>query len=58
MGREHEAVAADHDDISGGLSLREIAQRLEEGGHEPKAGERWHPTQVMRVLARADKKAI
>jgi DNA invertase Pin-like site-specific DNA recombinase len=35
-----------------GLSLREIAARLADAGHQPKVGERWSPTQVARILSR------
>lgn len=38
-----------------GLSLREIAATLEAEGLTPKAGGRWAPTQVARVLAYADR---
>ena len=34
-----------------GLSLRQIAARLEEGRHRPKVGDRWSPTQVLRILS-------
>jgi DNA invertase Pin-like site-specific DNA recombinase len=33
-----------------GLSLRQIASRLEADGRSPKSGKRWHPTQVARIL--------
>lgn len=36
-----------------GLSLREIARRLEAEGHRTKRGGRWHPQTVARVLRRA-----
>jgi DNA invertase Pin-like site-specific DNA recombinase len=34
-----------------GASLRTIAARLDEEGHRPKRGERWHPMSVSRILA-------
>lgn len=37
-----------------GLSLRQIAARLDEDGFRPKRGGRWHPTVVRRVLARVE----
>lgn len=35
-----------------GRSLREIARTLDEEGHRPKRGDRWHPETVRRILAR------
>lgn len=38
---------------AGGLSLRQIAARLDEEGHTTRSGKPWNPVQVTRVLARA-----
>jgi len=35
-----------------GLSSRQIAAKLDEGGHRPKVGEHWSSVQVLRVLQR------
>jgi DNA invertase Pin-like site-specific DNA recombinase len=35
-----------------GASLRAVADRLHEEGHQPRRGQRWHPQTLARVLAR------
>jgi DNA invertase Pin-like site-specific DNA recombinase len=35
-----------------GFSLRQIVARLEDAGHRPKLGRRWHPAAVNAILAR------
>lgn len=35
-----------------GASLRDIGRVLEEAGHAPKCGGRWHPTPIQRILNR------
>lgn len=37
-----------------GLSLREIAAKLDEDGHTTRTGKPWNPVQVSRILARAE----
>jgi DNA invertase Pin-like site-specific DNA recombinase len=50
---EQEAVTLVRQLRADGLSLREIAARLEEAGIAPKAGGRWHPVTVQRILSAA-----
>lgn len=38
--------------LEGSLSLRGIAQRLDEAGKAPRKGAKWHPHSVARVLSR------
>jgi DNA invertase Pin-like site-specific DNA recombinase len=52
--REVAAVARIRSLQGDGLSLRQIASQLDSEGIRPKRGERWHPTTVNRVLARAE----
>jgi DNA invertase Pin-like site-specific DNA recombinase len=51
--REQEAVELIRRLHADGASLRSIAQRLDADGHRPKSGERWHPTQIKRILERS-----
>jgi DNA invertase Pin-like site-specific DNA recombinase len=37
-----------------GRSLRDICATLDEEGHRPRRGDRWHPTTVSRALARRE----
>ncbi len=48
--REQTTVARVRQLDAEGLSLRQIAERLEQEGLRPKRGERWHPVQISRVL--------
>lgn len=52
--REQAALARMRELRDGGASLRAIAATLDEEGHEPKRGGRWHPQTVARALTRAD----
>ncbi|OAA25495.1 site-specific recombinase, DNA invertase Pin [Frankia sp. EI5c] len=51
--REQDALARMIELDNDGKSLREICTALEEEGHRPKRGDRWHPTTVSRCLTRA-----
>jgi hypothetical protein len=48
--REQEVIALARRLAAEGLSSRQVAARLEEGGHRPKTGERWSSVQVCRIL--------
>lgn len=50
---EQDALARMVELADDGKSLREICAKLEEEGHRPKRGDRWHPTTVNRCLTRA-----
>lgn len=50
--REQQAITLARRLRRGGLSLRQIADRLSKAGHTPKGGGRWHPPLIARLVQR------